>query len=74
MTIEDLANKRLNICYKCPLYKKDVLGERCNSQRYINPDTDEWSYFPKKGYIKGCNCIVTLKAKNPKGHCVAGKW
>lgn len=73
MTIEELTTKRLNICYECPLYKKDLLGERCNSQKYINPKTNEWSFFPKEGYIKGCGCIVTLKAKNPKGHCIAEK-
>lgn len=41
MTIEELTTKRLNICYECPLYKKDLLGERCNSQKYINPKTNE---------------------------------
>ena len=63
-------NERLAICRKCPIYNNG----RCNSKLYLNPNTNEVSTYPKTGYIRGCNCIMTVKAKNPYNHCIAGKW
>lgn len=63
-------DERLDICNKCPIYS----NKRCNSNLWINPDTDEISTYAKIGYIRGCNCIVSIKARNKYNHCVAGKW
>jgi len=61
---------RLEICKKCPIYSKG----RCNSNLWINPNTDEVSTYSKPGFIRGCNCLISVKAKSPYNHCVAGKW
>ena len=63
-------DERLAICRKCPIYKEG----RCNNKLWINPDTDEVSISQKIGYVRGCNCLMSVKAKNPHNHCVAGKW
>ena len=63
-------NERLEICNKCPIYSRG----RCNSRLYLNPKTNEVSTIPKIGFIRGCNCFIEVKAKNPNNHCIAGKW
>lgn len=65
-------DERLAICNNCPIY--DPLGGRCNSNLWINPDTDEVSTYAKIGYVRGCNCVLRIKARNPHNHCIAGKW
>ena len=64
------TDERLEICKKCPIYNND----RCNSNLWINPDTNEVSTYARIGYVRGCNCIMHVKAKNKNNHCVAGKW
>ena len=66
------TEERLAICRKCPIYNK--LKDRCSSSLWINPNTDDISTYAKAGYIRGCNCIISVKARNPINHCVAGKW
>lgn len=73
MTVEEVQAYRLNICKECPLYSMGVLGAICNSKRYLNPETNEVSYFPEEGFIRGCNCLLETKTKNPSNHCVCGK-
>ena len=63
-------NGRLAICNRCPIY----VDGRCCSQLWINPNNDDVSTFAKAGYIRGCNCIISVKAKNLNNHCIAGKW
>ena len=62
--------ERLEICNKCPIYNNG----RCNSNLWINPNTDEVSTYAKIGYIRGCNCLMSVKVKNQNNHCIAGKW
>ena len=64
-------NKRLEICKDCPIYTTDG---RCNPKLWLNPDTNEVSTYQRSGYIRGCNCLISVKARNPINHCVAGKW
>ena len=66
-------NERLEICKKCPIYDS-TRGGRCNSNLWINPDTEDVSTYAKPGYIRGCNCIIGIKARNLNNHCIAGKW
>ena len=45
-----LYEERLKICSTCPLFKKQWDGNhRCNGMLYMNPETRETSYLPKKG-------------------------
>ena len=67
------TEERLAICYKCPIYNPQN-GGRCNSNLWLNPETDEVSTHAKSGYIRGCNCIISIKARNSNNHCIAGKW
>ena len=62
--------ERLAICRKCPIFNHG----KCNSNLWINPNTNEVSTYARIGYVRGCNCIISIKAKNPINHCVAGKW
>ena len=62
--------ERLAICKECPIYTND----RCNAKLWINPDTDEISTYARTGFIRGCNCIMSVKARNLNNHCIAGKW
>ena len=63
-------NERFEICRKCPIYNNG----KCNSNLWINPNTDEVSTYAKIGYVRGCGCIINVKAKNINNHCIAGKW
>ena len=63
-------DERLAICRKCPIFNNG----KCNSNLWLNPDTDEVSTYAKIGYIRGCGCILNVKTKNPHNHCIAGKW
>ena len=46
----------------------------CNAGLYLNPETNDVSIEPKKGYIKGCRCHLKWKIANKKSKCPAGKW
>lgn len=69
----ELAEKRMKICFSCPLYLPD-LGGICNPKLWINPETDQVSDKPMFGWIKGCSCRLNAKTRNPNNHCGAGKW
>ena len=64
------TNERLIICSMCPIFSNG----KCNSKLWLNPDTDEVSTYARSGYVRGCGCIINVKAKNPNNHCIAGKW
>ena len=69
MNVYNIKN-RLAICGTCPIFNNG----RCNASLWLNPDTNEVSIYKRPGYVRGCNCIIEIKAKNPNNHCVAGKW
>lgn len=66
------AKEREEICQKCKIYNPSE--DRCNGQLYLNPTTNEFSTYPREGFIRGCNCLLDGKRKNPNKHCIAGKW
>ena len=73
--MENIYEKRISICRECPLFKKQFDGNhRCNGQLYMDPVTKKTSYLPKKGFVKGCNCLMEVKARNPNAKCVADLW
>lgn len=68
------ASEKLNICRQCPLWKETINGPVCNSNKWIEPKTNNSSFFPKSGYVKGCACLLERKTADPNSHCVADKW
>ena len=70
----DIAEKRMNICKQCPLYKESSYGPVCNSSKFISPDGKDWSWLNKKGYIRGCGCRLNNKTKNPNSKCIVNLW
>lgn len=71
--MEDLFEKRIEICKKCPLWKDTPTGPVCDSNKYINIDKNV-SYFKRNGFYKGCGCKLYFRAKNPRLHCVINLW
>ena len=65
------AEERMKISKECPLWEMTMDGAICSKKRYINNE-GKASALPKKGYVKGCGCLLYYKTKNPNSHCVAG--
>lgn len=70
---EDISQKRLAVCKKCPLLK-DTLGGVCNYKLYMNPETLEVSETPKEGFKRGCGCRVQAKTRLPYAKCPLDRW
>ena len=72
---EDLYKNRIKVCKTCPLYKIDnILGEICNSKLYVNLETGQTSNYPKMGYVNGCSCRLSSKARLVYAKCPLEKW
>jgi len=69
----DLANKRLAICRKCPLYS-DSLGGKCDNRKCFNTVENKLVNFPGKNVICGCGCRLQAKTRLANSKCVLGKW
>lgn len=68
-------NERLAICKHCKLRKIDSkLGEMCDSNKWLNPKTDELSDIKKEGFYNGCGCIIRMKVQDPYNTCPLRKW
>ena len=73
--MEDFAEKRLEICRKCPICTIDSeFGMKCDERKWISPDGTQSSFFKKDGWKKGCGCILQFKVRNINKHCVIGLW
>ena len=70
---EDISQKRLAVCKKCPLYKT-TYGGQCNAKLWLDPNTGDVSLEEKDGYYKGCGCRLLAKTRVPEAHCPALKW
>lgn len=72
---EDLYNTRIEICRRCKLIILDKLwGECCNSNLYLNTETDETSLHIKPGFRNGCGCVLNSKGRVPEAQCPVNKW
>lgn len=72
---DELAEKRLAICVKCPLYHKlldGVLGESNPHAFAFCNQNDEITVNGKK--VKGCGCRLDAKVRDESQECPAGKW
>ena len=67
-----MIEERTKICELCPIC--DIDNWVCNAKLYLNPDTNDVSLVAKKGYIKGCGCLLAHKIPKPNKKCPAGKW
>jgi hypothetical protein len=76
MPSKKLAEKRLEICKSCGLFKKDIFSfkMKCSSSLYLNPKTNETSKVQKAGFVRGCGCYLDYKVNNINAKCPAGKW
>ena len=69
------AEERMKICETCKMATMDPEhGLRCDSTKWINPETGELSRKPMSGWIRGCNCILRYKTADPTARCVLRKW
>lgn len=74
MVNEELYNERLEICKNCPLGLETARGLICNPKLYINKeDKTSISKIPKMGYVRGCACLMSTKAKQEYAKCIVGK-
>lgn len=72
---QKLYEKRIAICYKCPLYTKGKLGDTCDAKKCVDPEKqDEIFQYPKPRAICGCGCRLSAKARLEDAKCVLNKW
>ena len=71
MNVQNIE-ERWKICEECPIYNSS--SKVCNSNLWINPDTNEVSTHSKVGYIQGCGCLLSSKIRNLSNHCIIGRW
>ena len=48
--MEEYITKRTKICRACPICDQE--NEICNAHLYLNPENNDVSTTPKKGYLK----------------------
>ena len=72
---EDIKDKRMEICKKCPLYKETPMGPICNPRLYIS-ETDKITVIdrPRVGYKRGCGCRLNAKTRLQNSKCIINKW
>ncbi len=72
---DDYYEKRLEICNNCPLGLSTPSGLICNHNLWISlADKTTISETRKPGYIRGCSCNITRKAKISFAKCIVDKW
>ena len=69
---EELFEKRMIICKKCPLYKESNIGPICNNRLYMDKENNV-SYSPLPGYKRGCGCRLNAKTRLDRAVCGHGK-
>lgn len=72
--MENVFEKRMEICKKCPLMKMTEYGPQCDNTKWISPDGTQVSLFKKLGWVRGCGCYLNSKTKNLNNHCIIKKW
>lgn len=71
--MEKFIEDRIAICQKCAISRMTEFGLKCDERKYLNPETNESSFFKKDGWKKGCGCLIQVKIKNSNNHCPANK-
>lgn len=70
---KDYIEIRQQICEKCPIFSSSHEGI-CNSNLWINPENDDIAFEARKGFVRGCGCMLKFKWSDSTAECVAGKW
>jgi hypothetical protein len=72
---QDLYESRIKICRGCKLMTKDkMFGEMCDKNKWINLSTGHISLVQLDGYVNGCGCRMSAKARIPEARCPLNKW
>lgn len=72
---QELAEERLKICRKCPIYSEvPIAGPMCSSNKWISEDGTQVSDEEKEGYKQGCGCRLSAKTRLINAHCIVFKW
>ena len=45
--MEKFIEDRIEICKKCAIARMTEFGLKCDSRKYLNPETNEGSFFKK---------------------------
>lgn len=72
--MDDYVNERKKICKECAIMRLTDFGMKCDNRRWLNPETNESSYFKHDGWVKGCGCDIDIKVKRLGNHCPGNKW
>ena len=70
----EIAEKRMEICKSCPLYKEGIRGPICNPNLWINKNGEVSNIKLNDEYKRGCNCFLILKTRNISNSCIINKW
>lgn len=71
----ELYEKRIAICKKCPLYSvKENLGEVCDGSKCWNQNKQILEAYPSNDNICGCGCRLAAKTRLKNAKCVLSKW
>jgi len=69
---EELYEKRIKICKKCPLYNSEK--DKCDSKKCWDTSKNELVDYPGNNIICGCGCYMSKKGRVPNAKCVLNKW
>lgn len=71
----ELYEKRITICRKCPLYTvKEGLGPVCDSKKCWNENEKVIETYPSSNNVCGCGCRLNAKTRLASSKCVLNKW
>lgn len=71
----ELYEKRIAICKKCPLYTvRENIGEICDSKKCWNEKDQALETYPSNNNICGCGCRLQAKTRLKHSKCVLSKW
>ena len=54
--------------------KDKMFGEICDKNKWINLSTGHISLVQLDGYVNGCGCRMSAKARIPEARCPLNKW
>lgn len=74
LSIEEIKQKRWDICNRCLLMEDLPFGKICSSAKYVQLSTNKVSRLPLPGYVSGCGCKLKNKIENEYSHCPIEKW
>lgn len=71
--ILQMSKERLKHCFECPL-RNQFDCSRTREAEVIMDFVYKGEQRYKGELVKGCGCILKIKAKSPNSHCPLGKF